>query len=697
MRIFLNHVDQYIGKHLAADLRSLHGLESRLFGTVKDETQPIPESIKRVVPKAESPRLLLKTLLTCSLIVFDLASADMDELMLLLKVMKITKFTHKTVLVIVSSVMVWAKTKTGFENADLEAAEPGEDEEPLDQQPKALTGEDFQRRLPARQYARWKTAETLALSLNAKENLQAYVVCPGLLYGCGESTLLDSMKASWLQRQTAQVLSAADASRRTAPAHDAQRLAQGRNYVPTVHVRDLARTVSTLALGEVEETYLLCVDTSKATQADLVRGIVEKVGDAFEPPVVAPADFVPPLASDGEEWSQDYTHFMAHCDLRLEPCAVMADPGFAWWAKDGVVANIENVAGEFCRWRNLRPIKILLGGPPAAGKTVFSSELAAYYGILHIKLDEVLTGARARAAAEAAKAEAGEEADEALVEMHQFFAEGQPLPVAHEASLIRQWLQKNVCKYRGFVLDGYPQSYAACTELLLRKVESEDGDEYSLELAAQLCPDFCVVLDPPEQVLRERVLALQQSEVDGTDRTEEGFERRLARYNEDNKGAGPSVVDFFRERDMSVLEVQSEANVFEAVRLFIESEGRPWNNMPTERYLATEAFAIVEEAQKLREEELAAEAAALDEAEEAVRSQRQIEEAKRVQLLEASEQSHLETAAKPLQQYLQANVVPILTAGLLETCNIMPEDPVEYMAEFLFEHANDIDVQPLVI
>ena len=36
------------------------------------------------------------------------------------------------------------------------------------------------------------------------ENLQAYVVCPGLLYGCGESTLLDSMKASWLQRQTAQ-------------------------------------------------------------------------------------------------------------------------------------------------------------------------------------------------------------------------------------------------------------------------------------------------------------------------------------------------------------------------------------------------------------------------------------------------------------------------------------------------------------
>jgi len=26
----------------------------------------------------------------------------------------------------------------------------------------------------------------------------------------------------------------------------------------------------------------------------------------------------------------------------------------------------------------------------------------------------------------------------------------------------------------------------------------------------------------------------------------------------------------------------------------------------------------------------------------------------------------------------------------------MPEDPVEYMAEYLFEHANDMEVQPLL-
>merc|ERR1719331_696865 len=129
--------------------------------------------------------------------------------MLLLKVMKITKFSQKTVLVIISSVMVWAREKTAPDAADpvydeAEEAVVGDIPEVM---PTALTGEDYQKRLPAREYARWKTAETLALSLNSKENMQAYVVCPGLLYGCGESTLLDSMKASWLQMQTATVVS----------------------------------------------------------------------------------------------------------------------------------------------------------------------------------------------------------------------------------------------------------------------------------------------------------------------------------------------------------------------------------------------------------------------------------------------------------------------------------------------------------
>ena len=36
---------------------------------------------------------------------------------------------------------------------------------------------------------------------------------------------------------------------------------------------------------------------------------------------------------------------------------------------------------------------------------------------------------------------------------------------------------------------------------------------------------------------------------------------------------------------------------------------------------------------------------------------------------------------------LMDNVIPTLTQGLLEVCKVAPEDPVDYLAEFLFKHS----------
>ena len=30
------------------------------------------------------------------------------------------------------------------------------------------------------------------------------------------------------------------------------------------------------------------------------------------------------------------------------------------------------------------------------------------------------------------------------------------------------------------------------------------------------------------------------------------------------------------------------------------------------------------------------------------------------------------------------HVIPTLTEGLIETCKVMPDDPVDYLAEFMF-------------
>lgn len=36
------------------------------------------------------------------------------------------------------------------------------------------------------------------------------------------------------------------------------------------------------------------------------------------------------------------------------------------------------------------------------------------------------------------------------------------------------------------------------------------------------------------------------------------------------------------------------------------------------------------------------------------------------------------------------NVVPILTDGLIEVCKNLPEDPVDYLAEYLFKRSLEV-------
>ena len=42
---------------------------------------------------------------------------------------------------------------------------------------------------------------------------------------------------------------------------------------------------------------------------------------------------------------------------------------------------------------------------------------------------------------------------------------------------------------------------------------------------------------------------------------------------------------------------------------------------------------------------------------------------------------------QPLRAYLADTVVRALTEGMLEVCRVNPTDPVDYLAEFLFKHA----------
>ena len=46
---------------------------------------------------------------------------------------------------------------------------------------------------------------------------------------------------------------------------------------------------------------------------------------------------------------------------------------------------------------------------------------------------------------------------------------------------------------------------------------------------------------------------------------------------------------------------------------------------------------------------------------------------------------------KALKEYMEKNVQPHLTEALIEICKVMPDDPVEYLAQTMFEKADEID------
>ena len=51
------------------------------------------------------------------------------------------------------------------------------------------------------------------------------------------------------------------------------------------------------------------------------------------------------------------------------------------------------------------------------------------------------------------------------------------------------------------------------------------------------------------------------------------------------------------------------------------------------------------------------------------------------------EKDALDQSSRPLRRYLDANLVPILSEGIVEILTNFPSDPVDTLAEFLFQNS----------
>jgi adenylate kinase len=70
---------------------------------------------------------------------------------------------------------------------------------------------------------------------------------------------------------------------------------------------------------------------------------------------------------------------------------------------------------------------------------------------------------------------------------------------------------------------------------------------------------------------------------------------------------------------------------------------------------------------------------------------REEKEAAKLENIRQQERDLLDTRSQPIRQYLMDNVVPYLTEGLIDLCKRVPENPTDYLANFLLEKADLID------
>lgn len=173
------------------------------------------------------------------------------------------------------------------------------------------------------------------MGLNSKNNLKAYVVGCGVLYGNGELGLQEIFRSAWEQKSNIRVVGS------------------GTNFIPTVHVRDMANVVNRILYDGPECSYVVAVDRSALTQKELLSSIVSEFQGTTE---LSEVSIQEALLADNVD--------LLTLDLKFDMTPL---PGFNYYCEyfDAALA-----AAELKEWLNLKDIKIAVCLPPGLSDMV---------------------------------------------------------------------------------------------------------------------------------------------------------------------------------------------------------------------------------------------------------------------------------------------------------------------------------------
>ncbi|XP_071415497.1 adenylate kinase 7 isoform X4 [Pithys albifrons albifrons] len=640
-RVFLNHLDSYCGRAIGEYFSGCVVGATLEKGDEEEEEEEdendspveVPSSPKEegyeIVgtlskPGSTKPSFaqetyavspqdeLLSHLLACDIVLYSITE-DADQIeeatwaaSALHK--EIENFARPKLFILISTIMTWANTKL---------PDPENPETPF-------TDEDYRTRKSHPNFMDHINAEKLIVKLGKtnKNKFSTYVVASGHQYGAEEGVFHYFFKMCWLSETP------------VIPVFE-----DGKNFIPTIHILDLAAVLQNVADHRPKVQYILAVDSSRHTLEELVKCISKNVGPGK----------IMKIPKENAFLSKDLTQMhvdMLLVNLQMESNFLKETFNIKWVAEAGLIENIEQVVKEYKESRGLLPLKVYIHGPPGVGKSTIAEELCKHYKLHYIKIDDVIS--------------------EKIADLEKMVAKGQD-SVGEEGEDDIEEQDENI---------------AVAQELL---------DEIKEKM--KLNKEFVFSLTAPDEFLINRIMNLPESVVAGTYFTQDWFLQSLKLFRESNTD-DTTVLNYFDELEIhpqfiDVAVYEDPENRF-IIQKIIKEIGEPRNYGLTdeekeilERKAAEER--LVKEAQEKAEQER-------KEAEERAERMARLEEwNKQLEEVKRQEQELLEAQSIPLRNYLMKNVMPTLMQGINECCRIRPDDPVNFLAEYLFKNSPDID------
>lgn len=698
-RVFINHVDQYNGLNIAkylsgcvigATLDEEENEEKRsddgelsfigskegcyeIIGTVKDDMTLKPDFVLEFINSARKDDLY-EYLLSCDIILYDITRdvKQIDEAVWAVSELQadLEKISTPKIFVLISSVLTWAKTKpTDADEPDI-----------------PFTEEDYRRRKSHPNFKEQLSAEKTVIKLGkaTKKKLNTYVVASGLIYGVGEDIFHDLFKRAWHNEPHLTCLG------------------NGTNIVPTIHIKDLAAIIQNIADSAPTVKYIIAKDDSMNTLQEIVKNISQMMTTGKVVNVKSEESLLDKLLTQ-----LDFD--MLQVDLLMDAVFIKDNMKINWVAETGLVENISEIVKEYKIHRKLLPLRVCVLGPPGVGKSSVVDQLCHHYKLHHVKVKDVideyiqsLIELEQHANSINEQSEEQEIDEEEELRIQDAVAKLEEINECREQNnqrlddnllimMMKEKLLSKPCQNQGFILDGFPKTFEQSK--LFEADEEEEVDEKDINYNKNIMPEFIFSLEANDEFLHKRNINLPESVVAGTHNTEEGFTRRLTEFRRINTEDN-TVLNYFDELEFHPIKIDvmkdTSGMMNDTVQKIKEIIKNPRNYGPTKEELEQIQLAEERELHKKKEEERILKEK-LEMEEEAERKVKEKEWANKLFEVKQQEFEQLEARSIPLRNYLMKHVMPTLSKGLIDCCKVRPDDPVDYLAEYLFKNNPQID------